>query len=159
MNRADRALSVLGAMLCVAGWAALISGSMIETGTFVLAGRFLGQRDVMIIGQSLLLTGSMLVFLATMRSGFGALDRFFLMALERARRSADDRSAEAAPLAATPAATRLSIEGRACMRLEDGSILVETLLGVKRFRSQDEARAFLIMLPQDHAADAPPLNL
>ena len=88
MNALDRSLSVSGIGLCLAGWVSLISGSMMEPGSLLIAGRSISQRDVMVLGQSALITGCMLIFAASMRNGFGALDRFFNAALERANRAA-----------------------------------------------------------------------
>ena len=154
MNRLDRSLSIAGIALCILGWVSLISGSVVETGSLLVAGRALSQRDVMMLGQSALITGSMLIFLASMRSGFGALDRFFNAALERSNRSGPRLMAEAADMdiaqegsLITPTATMLAIDGRSCARLADGSIVIETLLGARRFASEADAREFITLLP------------
>ena len=171
MNALDRSLSVSGIGLCLAGWASLISGSMMEPGSLLIAGRSISQRDVMVLGQSALITGCMLIFAASMRNGFGALDRFFNAALERANRAAALRmgDGEAGDVMAgtrsapvfMPTAVPVSIDGRNCMRLADGGVVVETLLGARRFNSEGEARQFMALLPKDGALSnrpAHPLN-
>ena len=164
MSTFDKGLTTAGIALCLISWAGLLSGSLVETGALTLAGRAVSQRDLMILAQSTLMTGSALIFLACMRNGFGALDRFFEAALDRASRAqarVEESDAGAAALRGsdgsliTPSASGVTLEGRSCTRLGDGSIVIETLLGLRRFRSEAEARQFIGILPPSSEADVP----
>lgn len=146
----------LAAVLGLCGWAGLIAGALTEGPMVRLAGLpalAFSQRDVMTLSQSLLISGLALLVMLTLRSGFGALDRFFDAALKRAQDNA-------APRIASEAARRQVINGRECLRYEDGSVEVSTLLGMRRFGSMREAKAFIasVMPPVDDTGPRSPLN-
>ena len=90
-------------------------------------------------------TGLALAIIGVLRTGFSALDRFFVAALERAQKA---RSVEAQPAHAAAAPQRHITESgwigdRAYVSWSDGSIDVETLLGVRRFHSLLDAQRFI----------------
>ncbi|HPG03877.1 MAG TPA: hypothetical protein PLB34_12435 [Rhodoblastus sp.] len=86
---------------------------------------------------ALLVTGATLILVHALRTGFGALDSFFVAALAR---SAQRREA------ATPPRTpprRGVIGDRPFVENADGSVVVDTLLGPRLFPSLADAQDFV----------------
>jgi hypothetical protein len=113
------------------------------------------------LAQSTIFTGFGLAILGLLQTGFGALNRFFDSVLERtsksqtvgistARIEPEMRSGSPAQ-ARKPASdkTRANIvergliKNRAYRRFGDGTIEVETLLGLRRFPSMRDAADFI----------------
>ncbi|MCB1543884.1 MAG: hypothetical protein H6872_06430 [Methylobacteriaceae bacterium] len=120
------------------GWAALIAlavsrltlGAPRDDGALAVA---------LVIAVALLMTGATLLILDALRAGFGALDSFFAAALAR---SAQRRDEPARP--PPPARSRRGVIGdRPFIEHDDGSVIVDTLLGPRLFPSLADAQDFV----------------
>ena len=85
------------------------------------------------VAIALLVTGATLILVHALRTGFGALDSFFVAALAR---SAQRREAATPP-------RRGVIGDRPFVENADGSIVVDTLLGPRLFPSLADAQDFV----------------
>lgn len=92
------------------------------------------------IAIALLATGATLLVVDALRVGFGALDSFFAAALARSA-----QRGEAAPPAPPPRTQprRGLVGGRPFVEESDGSVVVDTLLGPRRFPSLSDAQDFV----------------
>ncbi|MDH7798672.1 MULTISPECIES: hypothetical protein [unclassified Beijerinckia] len=142
-------LGVTGTVLISAGWAILLvamvdlrpSAGLLQTGLAWLNGYNLGT-----LGQSLILTGFGCIIVGTLREGFGALQRFFDAILIRtAKQPAAPQAAEASAAEEAPdmIVDRGWIKDRAYVVYADGSTEIETRIGMRRFKSHQDARAFV----------------
>lgn len=141
-------LGVTGTVLISAGWAILLvamvdlgpAASRLGTGLAWLNGYNLGT-----LGQSLILTGFGCIIVGTLREGFGALQRFFDAILTRtAKQPVAPQPAEtSADVAPDMIVDRGWIKDRAYVVYADGSTEIETRIGMRRFKSHQDARAFV----------------
>jgi hypothetical protein len=146
------ALSWAGLALAAAGWAVLLAG---DTGAAAL-GLAPDRAQTVAVAQTLVLSGIGLALFDALHAGFGALNRFFDAVLQRSVAKAAPPShaparpapqpARAAPQPATAQSEiveRGRFDGRAYLRYRDGSVEIETLLGVRRFSSMEEVEEFI----------------
>jgi hypothetical protein len=145
-------LAVLGLLLAGCGWVLLLFGGQISLAAAALLGRPVplaidpGRTDV---AQSLILSGFGLAILGTLKSGLATLRLFFEAVLQRsaAARAQPAQPAPQAPVveAIDPSAVieRGWIRDRPYVRFGDGSVEIETLLGVRRFSSFLDAENFV----------------
>lgn len=144
-------LGAMGALLICAGWAILLI-AMVDpasaSGLFRMGVIFANERNLDTLGQSLILTGFGCVIVQTLREGFGALQRFFDAILTRTAKPA----APSVPagvvevpdeLAADTIVDRGWIKDRPYVIYADGTTEIETLIGMRRFKSHQDARAFV----------------
>ena len=103
------------------------------------------RGTVVALAQMLIVSGFGLAIVGALRNGFSALNRFFEAVLERAA-----AKAEAAAEAPEPPEfyeeeiiDRGRIRDRGYVLYGDGTVDVETLLGIRRFASLAEARDFI----------------
>lgn len=130
------------------------AGLLLATVAARIAGASFSAGDVGLLACIVLLLavfGATLVILDALRKGFGALDSFFREALERSERRAREeiraaaersRRAGAEPDHAWPT-ERGFIADRPYILYGNGMVAVETLLGVRRFATMQEAREFV----------------
>lgn len=136
-------LTWIGFMVVALGWALLLSGAP----TLALYAAAFGHKlpfDMAAIAQATILSGFGLAVLGALQSGFGSLNKFFDRVLERTARSGEAPAA-AAPHKKSPVnvVQRGRLRDRPYVLLGDGTIEVETLLGLRRFTSFKEAREFI----------------
>jgi len=152
-------LTWVGLMIVALGWTLLISGFSLADLVNKITGRAspaVVALNMGIVAQSTILTGLGLAILGMLQTGFGALNRFFDSVLERTAKKPETGTAayrqepvmsHGAPARVDPKARtvveRGLIKNRAYKRFGDGSIEVETLLGLRRFRSMREAADFV----------------
>jgi hypothetical protein len=139
-------LKTAGLAGVAAGWfvviatvAARIAGARLDVGDIELAA---------CIAIAFFLSGATLLVLEALRTGFGALDSFFREALARsARRASDAAKTTAPPPSKPPAADTIQRRGflgdRPYVLYENGGVLVETLLGPRRFQTLEDAAEFV----------------
>jgi hypothetical protein len=140
-----------GIVLIGLGWGLLLMGGHLTDGPVDSWGRSVTvalRLDLPTIAQALILSGFGLAILAALQHGFGALNRFFEAVLERSAAVPKPKQTQAATIAVPkqPAAIRVSqgrIKDRNYVMFADGSVDVETLLGVRRFPSLGEAQQFI----------------
>ncbi len=151
------AMTGLGLAAAAVGWvllilALLLSDAMLRAGSLVAIISL--RSDIVTVAQTAILSGFALAAVGSLRSGFGALNRFFEAVLHRSAATA--RPVPAAPPPPDPPAPvpqpierpAPSKPGRGGRRsnyviLPDGSVEVETLLGTRIFATLDEARDFI----------------
>lgn len=140
-------LTWVGFMVVALGWALLLSGAS----AMEMAARITGHNgalpfNLVAVAQATILTGFGLAILGALQTGFGALKKFFDAVIERTASSAPKA------VAPTPRPTeqrRRSIIERGFLKdrpyvlFGDGSIEVETLLGLRRFTSLQDAHEFI----------------
>jgi hypothetical protein len=147
---ASSRLTFLGLLLAVLGWVLLLFGGQISLAVTGLLSRPLplsidpGRTDV---AQSLIFTGLGLAILGTLRAGLKTLRLFFEAVLQR---SAAARAQPAPPpppvvepIDPSTVVERGWIRDRPYARYADGSVEIETLLGVRRFASFTDAEHFI----------------
>ena len=144
-------LTWFGLALAGLGWIAVLAGPWLTLLAHDLAA--LPRPDI--VGSPLILTGLGLAILGALEAGFGALDRFFQAALLRSAASAmrpappprpapaDEVVVEATVVDKDAIVERGEMNGRLYVVFGDGSIEVETLLGLRRFDTIAEARRFV----------------
>lgn len=146
---ASSRLTSLGLLLAVVGWVLLLFGGQIA----LLANGFLsrplplavdpGRTDV---AESLIFSGFGLAILGTLRSGLKTLRLFFEAVLQRSA-AARAQPAQPPPVVETidpsTIVERGWIRNRPYARFADGSVEVETLLGVRRFATFADAQDFV----------------
>lgn len=100
--------------------------------------------SVVTASNNVIVSGFALAILGALQSGFGALQRFFEAVLQRSQR------AQSAPVIQHPTklcANDVAEEGwignRAYVLFTNGTVQIETLLGVRNFASFAEAREFI----------------
>jgi hypothetical protein len=147
---ASSRLTFLGLLLAVLGWVLLLFGGQISLAVTGLMSRPLplsidpGRTDV---AQSLIFSGLGLAVLGTLRAGLKTLRLFFEAVLQR---SAAARAQPAPPpppvvepIDPSTVVERGWIRDRPYARYADGSVEIETLLGVRRFASFADAEHFI----------------
>jgi hypothetical protein len=144
----------VGLGLVLLGWAALIadmtiSESVLRSGNLVAVISL--RSDIVTVAQTAILSGFGLALIGALRSGFGALNRFFEAVLQRSSTPRPSPVVDSAgPQVESPAThnvERMASSGRIKDRnyviLPDGSVEVDTLLGTRVFASHAEARDFI----------------
>ncbi|HEV2572396.1 MAG TPA: hypothetical protein VGU72_11740 [Beijerinckiaceae bacterium] len=144
-------LGATGVVLIFLGWAILFLAMMDPGPAAGLVQRSLAWvngYNLGTLGQSLILTGFGCVIVQTLREGFGALQRFFDAILTRTA-----RPSVAPPPAPEPRVDeedkhdvivdRGWIKDRPYVVYADGSTEIETRIGMRRFKSHQDARAFV----------------
>ncbi|TAL78621.1 MAG: hypothetical protein EPN75_10450 [Beijerinckiaceae bacterium] len=144
-------LTWTGLMVVALGWALLLSGNSATEEVLRVFGRASAPLNFTLIGQATILTGFGLAILGALQTGFGTLKQFFDTVLERTAQNA--RIAAEAPQQPSPSPSpspspkkvveRGTLRDRSYMRFGDGTIEIETLLGLRRFASIQEAREFI----------------
>jgi len=152
-------LTWVGLMIVAFGWALLISGVSLAD----LVNKMTGHASPAVVAlnmgtvaQSTILTGFGLAILGLLQTGFSALNRFFDNVLERTAKKPEtnDVGYRQEPVMSRGPGGRVDpkartiverglIKNRAYRRFGDGSIEVETLLGLRRFRTMREAADFV----------------
>ncbi|SED03212.1 hypothetical protein SAMN05519104_2633 [Rhizobiales bacterium GAS188] len=142
-------MTFVGLLLVLLGWILLLFGGQLSLVASSAMGRPLpievdpGRIDV---AQSLIMSGFGFAILGALRAGVGTLRQFFEAVLQRAA------AAKAQPAPAPPSSARVDpdavvergwIRDRPFVRYADGSVEVETLLGVRRFGSFADAEGFV----------------
>jgi hypothetical protein len=136
-------LTWVGLMVVALGWALLFSGAAAMEGAIRLLGRTGAPPfDLAMFTQATILTGFGLAILGALQTGFGALKHFFDTVLERTARSAPQTTVPPPPKPRS-AVERGRLKDRPYILFGDGTIEVETLLGVRRFTSLQEAFEFI----------------
>jgi hypothetical protein len=157
-------LTWVGLMIVALGWTLLLSGVSIADLITRLSGRVspaVASIDMAVVAQCTLLTGFGLAILGLLQTGFSALNRFFESVLERTAKRQEEELNSAPPVRAPAAAPvqggkpvhaaktrgkiveRGLLKDRAYVLFGDGSIEVETLLGLRRFPSLQDAVEFI----------------
>jgi len=158
-------LTWVGLMIATFGWALLLSGISLAD----IVNRISGHAspaavsiNMGVVAQSTIMTGFSIAVLGLLQTGFSALNRFFDSVLERtAKRPEHDlgpapaipgqRSAPpvysqrsaAAPKQRSKIVERGLLKDRAYVLFGDGSVEVQTMLGLRRFQSFREAADFI----------------
>jgi hypothetical protein len=154
-------LTWVGFMIVAFGWAVLFSAGPLVDILVNLTGRSPGAlANLPMIAECTIMTGFGLGIVGTLKTGFSALQNFFDEILERTARSAaqlPSKEPGAAVPAKEPVAVRREphagkptkivergrLKDRAYVLFGDGSVEVETLLGLRRFASVGEAYDFI----------------
>jgi hypothetical protein len=131
-------LTWIGFMVVALGWALLLSG-VPAVQIFAAATSHKLSLDIAAIAQATILSGFGLAILGALQTGFGALKQFFDAVIERTARSGV--AAPKNPLSKVVQRGRL--KDRPYVLFGDGTIEVETLLGLRRFASFQDAREFI----------------
>jgi hypothetical protein len=146
---ASSKLTSLGLALAALGWVLLLFGGQISHVASGLMGRNFplaldpGRTDV---AQSLIFSGFGFAILGTLRAGLQTLRLFFEAVLQRSA------AAKAQPAPPPPTVEPIDpslvvergwIRDRPYARFGDGSVEIETLLGVRRFASFADAEDFV----------------
>ncbi|HEY5226565.1 MAG TPA: hypothetical protein VIJ06_07225 [Methylovirgula sp.] len=136
-------LTWIGLMVVALGWALLLSGNSATQEVLRIFGRTSAPLNFAVIAQAAILTGFGLAILGALQTGFGALRHFFDTVLERTAQNA--RAAVEKPQHQQPGKVieRGVLKDRSYMRFGDGTIEIETLLGLRRFASMQEANEFI----------------
>lgn len=155
---ATSALTRLGLLLVLAGWALLIGGPFVRRlpPPFRPEDWLPSALQGTAVAQMSVLTGLGLAILGALRTGFQALNTFFAAVLQRSATPPRPEPARQRPEPAAPQpdvappqpepvriAERGRLHGRPYIAFSDGSAEVETLLGRRRFASLAEARDFV----------------
>ncbi len=131
-------LTWIGLMVVALGWALLLSGApSIEILTKLL-GRGELPFNMVVIAQMTILTGFGLAVLGALQTGFGALKNFFDTVLERTARNGEQQTVQTSRIV-----ERGRLRDRPFVRFGDGTVEVETLLGLPRFASLKDAHEFI----------------
>ncbi len=137
-------LTWVGLMVVALGWALLLSGaSAVEAVLRILGRTGTPPFNLEVLTQATILTGFGLAILGALQTGFGTLKHFFDTVLERTARSAPKMTVEPPPPPSTSVVERGLLKDRPYILFGDGTIEVETLLGMRRFDSLQEACEFI----------------
>lgn len=138
-------LTWIGLMLVALGWALLLSGaSAIDMLMHIVGRPPVEGGNPAAITEATILTGFGLAILGALQTGFGALKRFFDMILERTSRNAPKMTVDVPPRAEKSSVVeRGLLKDRPYTLFGDGTIEVETLLGLRRFTSLQDAYEFI----------------
>ncbi len=153
----DRSTS-FGLAVAAAGWIVLIADAALSP-FLVTAGNMAAvaslRSDVFSVAETTIISGFALAILGALRSGFGALQRFFENVLDRAsapRATPATVYPDAPPVSIQPETVEPIVEpaprpaphrSRNYTILANGAVEVETLLGTRVFASLDEARDYI----------------
>ncbi len=135
-------LTWIGFMVVALGWALLLSGAP----ALALYAMAFGHKlpfDMTAISQATIFTGFGLAVLGALQTGFGALNSFFDRVLERTARPSEAPAPTVRKKPAANVVQRGRLKDRPYVLFGDGTIEVETLLGLRRFTSFKEAREFV----------------
>ena len=147
---ASNRLTFLGLLLALCGWVLLLFGGQISVIVNGLLSHPLplaldpGRTDV---AQSLIFSGFGLAILGTLGAGLKTLRLFFEAVLQRSA-AARAQPAPPPPPVVEPIDPHTVIErgwirDRPYVRFADGSVEIETLLGVRRFATFADAEDFI----------------
>ena len=147
-------LTTFGLLVVFLGWGLLLfGGELSELASHALGHPLPAELDPgrIDVAQSLIFTGFGFAILGALRTGVSTLRQFFEVVLQRvASAKAQPSPASAPPQRPQPAAPapdeiveRGWIKDRPFARYGDGSVEVETLLGVRRFQSLADAQEFV----------------
>ncbi len=141
-------LTWVGLMVVALGWALLLSGTSAMEAILRLTGRGdFPPFNLALITQATILTGFGLAILGALQTGFGALTRFFEAVLERTARTGSKMVVASQQPQPQPQPRKVvgrgQLKDRPYVLFGDGSIEIETLLGLRRFPSLQEAHEFI----------------
>jgi hypothetical protein len=137
-------LTWVGLMVVALGWALLLSGASAMEGLLHMLGRdATPSLNTAVITQATILTGFGLAILGALQTGFGALRHFFDTVLERTARNAPKMNVVVPQGESQKVVERGLLKDRPYILFGDGTIEVETLLGLRRFTSLQEAYEFI----------------
>ena len=157
-------LTWVGFMLAALGWALLFSATPVSDILASITGRDVASLSYLAnIAEYAIVTGLGLAIVGALQTGFGALNNFFDAVLERTAPKAPKPDGEeiriehpaseptnAVPYKREPPAgkplkivERGRLKNRAYVLFGDGSVEVDTLLGLRRFASLGEAYEFI----------------
>jgi Ni,Fe-hydrogenase I cytochrome b subunit len=131
-------LTWIGLMVVALGWALLLSGAPSVEILTKLLGRGDLPFNMVVIAQMTILTGFGLAVLGALQTGFGALKNFFDTVLERTARNGEQQTTQTSRIV-----ERGRLRDRPFVRFGDGTVEVETLLGLRRFASLKDAHEFI----------------
>lgn len=131
-------LTWIGLMVVALGWALLLSGAPSVEILTKLLGRGDLPFNMVVIAQATILTGFGLAVLGALQTGFGALKNFFDTVLERTARSGEQNVVQSGKIV-----ERGRLRNCPFVRFGDGTVEVETLLGLRRFASLKDAHEFI----------------
>jgi len=137
-------LTWIGFMIVAFGWAVLLSGAQFFEYLERAIGRaiFPGPIPAPVFAQYLVLTGFGVAILGSLKTGFGALQRFFDALTEKTSQArTQPRQAHAEQL--KKVVERGWLRDRAYILFMDGSVEIETMLGRRLFPSLQEAQKFI----------------
>ena len=142
-------LTWTGLIIAGAGWAALILGATVSDDfwkSLPQIGELRPDLSIVSTSNSLIVSGLGLAILGVLQKGFGVFQRFFEAVLQRSQRA----EMQPAPIVKQPPkvqeseiAERGRVGGRSYVRRANGTVQIETLLGVRNFASFDEAKEFI----------------
>ena len=157
-------LTWVGFLVVAAGWALLLAAVPAVEIFANLTGRSpMSIANLGGVAQCAITTGLGLAIIGVLQNGFGALKKFFDAVLERTAHKGVPGEVEAVPVALPASERTVALAGkrepplqkaksiiergrlkdRAYVLFGDGSIEVETLLGLRRFASIIEAQEFI----------------
>lgn len=131
-------LTWIGLMVVALGWALLLSGAPSVEILTKLLGRGDLPFNMVVIAQMTIFTGFGLAVLGALQTGFGALKNFFDTVLERTARNGEQQTTQTSRIV-----ERGRLRDRPFVRFGDGTVEVETLLGLRRFASLKDAHEFI----------------
>lgn len=131
-------LTWIGLMVVALGWALLLSGAPSVEILIKLLGRGDLPFNMVVIAQMTIFTGFGLAVLGALQTGFGALKNFFDTVLERTARNGEQQTTQTSRIV-----ERGRLRDRPFVRFGDGTVEVETLLGLRRFASLKDAHEFI----------------
>lgn len=135
-------LTWIGLMLVALGWALLLSGTPAIEAVLHFLHRE-GTLNPTVISQSTILTGFGLAILGALQTGFSSLKHFFDSVLARTAHNAPKVTIDAPKAKQRSVVERGLLRDRPYILFGDGTIEVETLLGMRRFTSLQEAYEFI----------------
>ena len=140
-------LTWLGLAVAALGWALLLGEDGVADLVAIRTGRPVAATlhgDLVDIAKCLIGSGFGLAIVGGLRTGFGALNRFFAAVLTRSAQRAPARTApQSEPVVPIDGDAEVVRARRPYRILADGSVEVETIVGTRRFDSMDEARDFI----------------
>jgi hypothetical protein len=142
-------LTWAGLVVAAVGWAMLLLGATASQDVWKIweyFGMTIPNLSVVSTANSMIVSGFGLAILGTLQSGFSSLHRFFEAVLQRSQRG-QMQAATALKQTGNFSSNKIAEEGwmgnRAYVRFANGTVQIETLLGVRNFSSFDEAREFI----------------
>jgi hypothetical protein len=136
-------LTWVGLMIAALGWILpLLAGGGEGGRSFTLGSHVFTFDAADRTTQNMILSGFGLALLGALQTGFGALDRFFSEILVRSRRQ-PEFAAEIPQVDPHEVVERGKLNDRAYVLFADGTVEVETLLGMRRFASFGDAEGFV----------------
>ena len=140
-------LTWAGLLISTLGWGLLLSCPLLAPHGVSAPETSDPQRFILIFGQNAIVTGLAIAFLGTMDKVIGLLSRSPAPATQSKAAAARVPAMSAPQLMTTRQAndvvTKGALAGRDYVLFRDGSVVVETLLGPRRFLSLNEAQEFI----------------